>query len=76
MKINQLIKIFLIAALAAAASGCLSEKPEDNKPVEITVSAAASLQDALKEIGTQFQAKHPEVKVNFNFGASGFLEKP
>lgn len=75
MKINQLIKIFLIAALAAAASGCLSEKPEDNKPVEITVSAAVSFQDAMKDIGAHFQAKHPEVKVNFNFGASGVLEK-
>jgi molybdate transport system substrate-binding protein len=75
MKINHLITIFLIAAVAAAASGCLSEKPTDIKPVELTFSAAISLQDALKEIGTQFQAKHPEVKVNFNFGASGVLEK-
>jgi molybdate transport system substrate-binding protein len=75
MKINHLITIFLIAAVVAAASGCLSEKPTDIKPVELTFSAAISLQDALKEIGTQFQAKHPEVKVNFNFGATGVLEK-
>jgi len=75
MKINHLITIFLIAAVAAAASGCLSEKPTDIKPVEITFSAALSLQDALKEIGAQFQKNHPEVKVNFNFGASGVLEK-
>ncbi len=75
MKINHLITIFLIAAVAAAASGCLSEKPTDNKPVEITFSAAVSLQDALKDIGAEFQKNHPEVKVNFNFGASGVLEK-
>jgi molybdate transport system substrate-binding protein len=75
MKINHLITIFLIAAFVAAASGCLSEKPKDTKPVEITFSAAVSLQDALKEIGAQFQKNHPEVKVNFNFGASGVLEK-
>ncbi len=36
MKINYLITISLIAAFAASASGCLSEKPEFNKPVEIT----------------------------------------
>lgn len=75
MKINHLITIFLIATVVAAASGCLSEKPKDNKPVEITVSAAASLQDAMKDIGAEFQKNHPEVKVNFNFGASGVLEK-
>ncbi|MDD5616768.1 MAG: molybdate ABC transporter substrate-binding protein [Candidatus Methanoperedens sp.] len=75
MKINHLTTIFLIAAVVAAASGCLSEKPKDTKPVEITFSAAVSLQDALKEIGAQFQKNHPEIKVNFNFGASGVLEK-
>ncbi|VVB96967.1 Uncharacterised protein [uncultured archaeon] len=51
MKINHLITIFLIAV----ASGCPSEKPEDNKPVEITFSAALSLQDALKDLEAQFQ---------------------
>ncbi len=71
MKINHLKSIFLIATVIAATSGCLSEKPMDNnKPVEITFSAAVSLQDALKEIGAQFQKNHPEIKVNFNFGAS------
>ncbi|TAN46519.1 MAG: molybdate ABC transporter substrate-binding protein, partial [Candidatus Methanoperedens sp.] len=28
-----------------------------------------------KDIGAEFQKNHPEVKVNFNFGASGVLEK-
>lgn len=40
---------------------------------EITVSAAASLQNAMKEIGTAYQAAHPGRKVNFNFAASGPL---
>ncbi len=53
MKIKHLITIFLIAAVAA--SGCLSEKPEGNKPVDITFSAAVSLQDALMDAGAQFQ---------------------
>jgi molybdate transport system substrate-binding protein len=71
MKIKYLLTIFLIAA----ASGCLSENPKDTAPVEITFSAAVSLQDALKDIGEEFQKKHPEVKIYFNFGASGTLEK-
>jgi molybdate transport system substrate-binding protein len=80
-----LITIFFIAAFVAAASGCLSEKtsdiktteikPTDIKPVEITFSAASSLQDAMKEAGAQFAKNHPEVKINFNFAASGVLEK-
>ncbi len=75
MKTKSLLTIFLIAAMVAAVSGCLSGKPTDNKPVEITVSAASSLSDAFKDIGTEFQKNHPEVNINFNFGASGTLEK-
>ena len=42
---------------------------------EITVSGAASLKDALKDIGTLYQNSHPQTKVNFNFGSSGTLQK-
>lgn len=74
MKTKSLLTIFLIAAMIAAVSGCLSGKQNDNK-LEITVSAAISLSDAFKDLGTEFQKNHPEVKINFNFGASGTLEK-
>ncbi|MEH7418942.1 molybdate ABC transporter substrate-binding protein [Neobacillus drentensis] len=43
--------------------------------VELTVSAAASLQDALTDIKAEFQKEHPNVIVNFNFGASGALQQ-
>ncbi len=75
MKTKSLLIIFLIAAMIAAVSGCLSGKSINNQPVEITVSAASSLSDAFKDVGTEFQKNHPDVKVNFNFGASGTLEK-
>lgn len=39
----------------------------------ITVSAAASLTNAFKEIGEAFEAKHPGNSVKFNFAASGVL---
>ena len=39
----------------------------------ITVSAAASLQDAMRAIGSAFEAAHPGDKVDFNFAASGLL---
>ncbi|OUM01527.1 molybdate ABC transporter substrate-binding protein [Variovorax sp. JS1663] len=40
---------------------------------QLTVSAAASLTDAFKAIGTQFEAARPDATVRFNFGASGVL---
>ena len=42
---------------------------------EITVSGAASLKDALKQIGRLYQQSHPQTRVNFNFGSSGTLQK-
>lgn len=40
---------------------------------EITVSAAASLSNAFKDIAPLFEAAHPGAKVQLNFGASGAL---
>ena len=49
-----------IASLAAAAA-------------ELTVSAAASLTTAFKELGPAFEAQHPGRTVRFNFAASDAL---
>lgn len=40
---------------------------------DITVSAAASLTDAFKQIATQYQQKYPEDKIKLNTAASGVL---
>ncbi len=40
---------------------------------DLTVSAAASLTHAFKDIGTAFEAAHPDIKARFNFAASGAL---
>nr|WP_231973588.1 molybdate ABC transporter substrate-binding protein [Variovorax sp. HW608] len=40
---------------------------------QLTVSAAASLTDAFKEIGARFEASRPGATVRFNFAASGVL---
>ncbi|QNR66217.1 molybdate ABC transporter substrate-binding protein [Paenibacillus peoriae] len=42
---------------------------------ELTISAAASLTDALKEIQHSYESIHTGIKLNFNFGGSGALEK-
>lgn len=40
---------------------------------EITVSAAASLTNAFRELAPLYSAAHPDVKVYLNFGGSGVL---
>lgn len=40
---------------------------------ELTVSAAASLTNAFKDLGALYEAAHPDTKVRFNFAASGPL---
>ena len=59
---------FLVAAVAFVA--CVSSL----SAAEINVAAAASLTEALKEIGAAYQKQHPD-KIVFNFGASSFLAR-
>lgn len=40
---------------------------------ELTISAAASLGNALRELGPVYEAQHPGSRLRFNFGASGAL---
>jgi len=54
----------LLAALGLGASA---------QAAEVTVQAAASLTNALRDIAPLFEATHLGTKVNFNFGASGAL---
>lgn len=42
--------------------------------VELTVSAAASLTDVMKDIGKAYAAKVPNVKITSTFGSSGALQ--
>ncbi len=42
---------------------------------EFLVSAAISLKDAVEELGREFQRTHPGVTLQYNFGASGDLQK-
>ncbi|MED3656089.1 molybdate ABC transporter substrate-binding protein [Heyndrickxia sporothermodurans] len=69
--------VIVAILLLIVVSGCSKSKEdkESNSKVELTMSAAASLQDALNEIRNDFVKKHPQIKVNFNFGSSGALQQ-
>lgn len=74
-----LIFSFLLIVSLAGCSGGNTTQPSQNaaqvKPTEITVSAAASMQNSLKELQKAYAQKKPGVKINFNFGASGTLQQ-
>ena len=48
---------------------------ESKEKVELTISAAASLKDAMDVIQNTYQEEHPEVTLKFNFGGSGSLQQ-
>lgn len=58
---------------AAASSPSPSAQPKEN--VELTISAAASLTESLNEIKKTYETAHPEIKLTYNFGASGTLQQ-
>ncbi|MFC5528267.1 molybdate ABC transporter substrate-binding protein [Cohnella yongneupensis] len=68
---NRFWITLLVVALTFALTGC----GKDNETVKLTVSAAASLTDALTEIQKQYEASHDRVKIKFNFAASGTLQQ-
>ena len=59
---KQLLALSVLSLVAGTAQAA-----------EITVSAAASLTNAFKEIAQRYEAKYPDARVQLNFGASGAL---
>ncbi|MEA5084972.1 Molybdate-binding protein ModA [bioreactor metagenome] len=67
-----------LLVMGIIASGCSSEKKENTKgttPVELHISAAASMTDAMKEIAKDYEKKNANIKVVFNFASSGALQQ-
>jgi molybdate transport system substrate-binding protein len=67
------VKIIIVAFLCFA---CAHNDQTNSlkKSLEITVSAAASLQNAFREIAKIYE-QQTNVKINFNFASSGALQK-
>ncbi|MGF1538558.1 MAG: molybdate ABC transporter substrate-binding protein [Elainellaceae cyanobacterium] len=75
---KQYLVFFLCFTLSwsgaiACSSISDSKASRPDGAVILTVSAAASLQDALKDIQVVYQAEAPEATVVYNFGSSGSL---
>jgi molybdate transport system substrate-binding protein len=63
--------IFLLIAL----SSCSTREPQQSEPIELTISAAASLNEALIEIKKNFENENPQIKLLYNIGGSGALKQ-
>lgn len=69
-------KISALMFLAAISlTGCGENTSAPQQQIELNISAAASLKDALGEIQKNYHGKNPNVKILYNFGASGSLQK-
>lgn len=67
------ITILLFICATLLLPGCKSQE-EFNK-TELTISAAASLQEALVEVGNDYMTENPEVSLIYNFAGSGSLQQ-
>lgn len=80
---RRLAAALATCAIAAAAvfgyfavrSGSPVSDGETPAKTELIVSAAASLKDGLEALKPKFEAGHPAIRLTFNYGSSGALQK-
>ncbi len=64
-------KVAAALLLLVTMTGCAPKAAS----VDLLVSAAASMTDALKELQPAFEAEHRDIRLRFNFGSSGGLQQ-
>lgn len=67
--------LFLTAALLGCGNGDTDKTATEKDPVKLTVSAAASLTDASKELKELYTKKNSHVTIDYSYGSSGALQK-
>lgn len=72
----SILTIFLLFLTGCSNhDGTDQETDSDQGKVTLTISAAASLRDAMSEIQHLYRNEHPEVTLHFNYGGSGSLQQ-
>lgn len=69
---KKVLSIFLSLGLLFTFVGCEGNNKETK---EITISAAASLEDPINEIIKKYEAQNSNIKINANYGSSRSLRK-
>ena len=71
---KKILLLFLVCeCLITGCANGESQGSDKKERVELTISAAASLQNVLEELGEEYTNQNPKVELRFNFGASGSL---
>ncbi|MNN18833.1 Molybdate-binding periplasmic protein precursor [compost metagenome] len=77
--LSMLLLVVLVVgcnnANTSSTANTSTNQVQEVEKVELTVSAAASMTDALQEIQKAYEEIHSNVKINYNFGASGALQQ-
>lgn len=78
MKLSRLIPLLsLILFSLLVAVSCNPRQLSSTTPqsISLTISAAASLQDALTDLQSVYAQQQPDVSLTYNFGSSGALQQ-
>lgn len=68
-----IIAWIFVSFLTAVGCNQFPSATPTNQTVELTVSAAASMQDAMKDVGKAYQKEHLNTIITYNFASSGTL---
>lgn len=82
-KKTKFLSILLSTSLALSMISCNNSTKDESTnedvttaaPVELTISAAASLKESMADLEVLFKDDNPNVTLTFNFGASGSLQQ-
>lgn len=69
--ISLLVMSFMLLVSCGQAN---TTTPSDSEPVALTVSAAASMTEAMQEVEVAYEAANPNVDITMNFASSGSLQ--
>lgn len=67
--------ILVIACSPISHTKYSSTSTPANQSASLTISAAASLKDVMAEIKLLYQQEKPNIKLTYNFGSSGSLQR-
>ncbi|PSB07905.1 molybdate ABC transporter substrate-binding protein [Pleurocapsa sp. CCALA 161] len=73
--VSLIISWLLVVGLGQVHRFSSNTFAQSNQPLDLTVSAATSLQDALEAIKPMYKNNQPEVDITYNFGSSGSLQQ-
>jgi molybdate transport system substrate-binding protein len=71
MKKRFIMSLIIVLIICTACSNTKNEE----KRIELTISAAASMQKALTDLQRNYEQEYPNVKLLLNYGASGALQQ-